>query len=169
MATVSGFQLNTTIHAAFWIYRPDPVVDPVSKEQFVEVNSLQYAECNAASILANILTVQVASGVMTLGLDTSANCRAGQPIILSGLTNAAFANGEVLTVAAVGPGYARCATPDPDYPQMSEPAGGLVTDAQSRTAWLYYAATDVSTSQAPRKLDGVVAARFVYDMEALFL
>ena len=168
MATVSGFQMNTTIHAAFWIYQPDPAVDPVSKEQFVEVNGLQYAECNAAVILANVLTVQVSSGVMTLGLDTSANCRPGQPIILSGLANAAFANGEVLTVASAGSNRIRCATLDPDYPQAAEPAGGLVTDAQARTAWLYYAATDVSPSQAPRRLDGPVAARFVYDMEALF-
>ena len=28
----SGFQNNTTIHAAFWIYKPDFTFDPKGKE-----------------------------------------------------------------------------------------------------------------------------------------
>ena len=170
MATVTGFQQNTTIHAAFWIYKPDPAVDPVSKEQFVEVNSLQYIETNAASVVASVSSTQVAPpNVLTCAVDTVANVRAGMPVIFSGLTGSPFLNGEVVTVSGVGPGLqftAGFATGA--YGPTPEPAGALATDAQARTAWLYYADTNVSTSQAPRKLEGVVASRFVYDMEALF-
>ena len=43
MAARSGFQSHTTIHAAFWWYKPDPL-DPVGREIMVEVNSIQYIE-----------------------------------------------------------------------------------------------------------------------------
>lgn len=41
MAPQSGFQTNTTIHAAFWIYKPNNSID---REVMVEVNSLQFIE-----------------------------------------------------------------------------------------------------------------------------
>ena len=41
MAPQSGFQTNTTIHAAFWIYKPNNNTD---REVMVEVNSLQFIE-----------------------------------------------------------------------------------------------------------------------------
>lgn len=44
MASQSGFQLNTTIHAAFWWYKPDPSIVPPPKEIMQEVNSLQRIE-----------------------------------------------------------------------------------------------------------------------------
>jgi len=44
MAAQSGFQKNTTIHAAFWWYKPDPSVIPPGKEIMQEVNSLQRVE-----------------------------------------------------------------------------------------------------------------------------
>jgi hypothetical protein len=44
MADQSGFQTNTTIHAAFWWYSPDRTVDKTTREAFVEVNSIQYIE-----------------------------------------------------------------------------------------------------------------------------
>jgi hypothetical protein len=44
MPSQSGFQNNTTIHAAFWIYKPDPTAIPPGKEIFVEVNGLQFIE-----------------------------------------------------------------------------------------------------------------------------
>ena len=47
MAAQSGFQVNTTIHAAFWIYKPDPSVIPPGKEIMQEVNSLQRVEATA--------------------------------------------------------------------------------------------------------------------------
>jgi hypothetical protein len=43
MAPQSGFQSNTTIHAAFWIYK-DLAVVPPAKEVMVEINSLQFIE-----------------------------------------------------------------------------------------------------------------------------
>ena len=44
MAATSGFQTNTTIHAAFWIYIPDPQVTPPGKVIIQEVNTLQRVE-----------------------------------------------------------------------------------------------------------------------------
>ncbi len=44
MPATSGFQKNTTIHAAFWIYKPDPAIIPPGKEVMVEINSLQFLE-----------------------------------------------------------------------------------------------------------------------------
>lgn len=47
MPAQSGFQTNTTIHAAFWWYKPDPSVIPLGKEIMQEVNSLQRIETTA--------------------------------------------------------------------------------------------------------------------------
>ena len=47
MPAQSGFQANTTIHAAFWWYKPDPSVIPPGKEIIQEVNSLQRVEATA--------------------------------------------------------------------------------------------------------------------------
>lgn len=44
MAAQSGFQTNTTIHAAFWFYIPDPSAVPPGKEIIQEVNGLQRVE-----------------------------------------------------------------------------------------------------------------------------
>jgi len=82
----SGFQNNTTIHAAFWLFKPDPTIDPVGREILVEVNGIQYIEANQD--------------------------------------------------------HSKC--------------------------WIYYAMTDVSTSQRAYVLEGVVAQAFLSDMEALF-
>lgn len=43
MPASSGFQLNTTILAAFWRFVPDPA-DQTGKEIMVEVNGIQYIE-----------------------------------------------------------------------------------------------------------------------------
>jgi hypothetical protein len=44
MPSQSGFQSNTTIHAAFWFYIPDPAVVPPGKIIVQEVNTLQRIE-----------------------------------------------------------------------------------------------------------------------------
>ncbi len=44
MANQTGFQSNTTIHAAFWIYKPDRTLDPIGREIMIEVNSIQKIE-----------------------------------------------------------------------------------------------------------------------------
>ncbi len=44
MASQHGFQTNTTIQAAFWIYKPDPTIAPPPKEIMQDVNSIQRIE-----------------------------------------------------------------------------------------------------------------------------
>jgi hypothetical protein len=168
MANLSGFQSNTTIHAAFWVYKPDPTVDPVSKEQFVEVNSIQYIEASPAVVLASITSVQVTSNVLTLTLTSTAGIRQGQTLLLSGLTTATFLNRQLVIVATVNGSSVTvtAAFTNPNYGPAADT--GSVADASTRKAWLYYAQTDVSTSQRALILDGIVASLFVYDMEVLF-
>lgn len=47
MASQSGFQKNTTIHAAFWWYKPDPSANPPGREIMQEVNTIQRVETTA--------------------------------------------------------------------------------------------------------------------------
>jgi hypothetical protein len=47
MANQSGFQSNTTIHAAFWWYKPDRQLDPTGREIFIEINGVQKIEVSA--------------------------------------------------------------------------------------------------------------------------
>jgi len=86
MPTLSGFQVNTTIHAAFWIFRPDSTLDPVGREVIVQVNNIQKIE----------------------------------------------------------------------------------STQDHNKVWIFYAQTDVSTSQRPEILEGPVAQAIMTDMEALF-
>lgn len=168
MATISGFQSNTTIHAAFWIYKPDPTLDPVSKEQFVEVNSIQKIEANAAVVLGSITSTQVTSNVLTVTVSNTGSLRPYQQVILSGLTNSIFLNGQVVTVNQVTPTTFTATFINANYTATAEPVGALVTDTTNRVAYLFYPEAAVSPSQAPLKLEGAVAARFIYDMESLF-
>lgn len=168
MATLRGFQSNTTISAAFWILKPDSTVDPVSKEQFVEINSIQYMEANAAVILSSITDVQVNNNVLTLTVASTSGIRSGMAVIFTGLTNATFLNGQVITVTSIAPTQIIANFTNANYGPASEPAGATLTDATSRMVWIYYSASNVSTSQTPRQLQGPVAAMFLYDMENLF-
>jgi hypothetical protein len=56
MAHQYGFQLNTTIHAAFWIYKPDQTLEPTGRETIVEVNRLQYIESNFPVVSCRTVT-----------------------------------------------------------------------------------------------------------------
>jgi hypothetical protein len=47
MPSQHGFQSNTTIHAAYWRYVPDPNAVPPGKEIFVEINGIQFIEASA--------------------------------------------------------------------------------------------------------------------------
>lgn len=168
MAPITGFQANTTIHAAFWIYKPDPTYDPISKEEFIEVNSIQRVECNGQVTLSTIPSVQVASNLLTVTVAGTSGLRVSQLVIFYGLTNATFLNGQVVYINSVGANTFTANFTHANYAPTAEPAGAQVVDTTNRVAYLYYAETSVSTSQAPRKLEGAVAARFIYDMEALF-
>lgn len=168
MPTVTGFQSNTTIHAAFWIFKPDPSLDPTGREQFVEVNGIQYAEAKQAMVLGSITNVILTSNILTLNIANS-SVKPQTMVIFSGLTNATFLNGQIGRVISVSPTQVVISFIAVDYPSAVEPAGAQMIDAGSAMIELYYASTNVSTSQAPRRLDGVVAAKFIYDMEALFV
>jgi hypothetical protein len=168
MAATIGFQANTTIHAAFWIYRPDPTVDPVSKETFVEVNGIQYIEANAAVVLASITSTQVASNIVTVTVSTTGQMRPGQVVILGGLTNSTFLNGQLLAVTSTTSTSFSASFTNSPYVPVAEPAGAQVIDTTHRMCDLYYAETSIATTQQPRKLTGPVAARFLYDVEQLF-
>jgi len=168
MAPITGFQANTTIHAAFWIYKPDPTLDPISKEEFIEVNSIQRVECNGEHLLSAISNVAVTSNVLTVTVAATSGLRVSQQVIFYGLTNATFLNGQVVYINKVSGNTFTAAFINANYGPANEPAGAQLVDTTNRVAYLYYAETSVSTSQAPRKLEGAVAARFIYDMEALF-
>lgn len=168
MANLSGFQSNTTIHAAFWIYKPDPTISPADKQQFIEVNSLQRIEASPQVILANIQSVQITTNTVTLTVDSTANLRKTQTVILSGLTNATFLNRAIASVTVQSATTLTFNLTHVNYGPTAEPAGALVSDAGDRKVWLFYAETAMSPSQAPTTLVGPAAALFVYDMEVLF-
>jgi hypothetical protein len=85
MAPSSGFQSNSTIQTAWWIWKPDPS-DVISREVMIDTSKIQYIEASS----------------------------------------------------------------------------------NHNNVWLYFPASDVSTSQRPYALEGEVAQAFLADMEALF-
>lgn len=168
MAFISGFQSNTTIHAAFWIFKPDPLIDPRGREVMVEVNAIQYTEATQAHVISSSVTnVLLLNNVLTLTCDPGA-AKLNGLVLFQKFTTATFLNGHIGRITKVTPTSITFAFNAANYPSAPEPAGAEVIDAGSRMIELYYAAGAVSTSQAPRKLEGPVAARFIYDMEGLF-
>lgn len=169
MATISGFQSNTTVTSAFWMYKPDPVIDPVSKQELIEVNSIQRIEANAETVLTTISSTSVTSNVLTVTVASSAQLRSGQQVIFRGLTdsNDTYLNGQVVTIGGVTPTTFTAAFVTANYSATTETTAQVI-DTTNRTLYLYYAETTVSTSQAPQKYVGAVASRFIYDLEALF-
>lgn len=164
----AGFQLNSTITGAFWLYRPDPVVNQVDREIMVQINNIQYLEATPAQVVANnISSVSVQSNVLTVTGNLS-GITSGISVGFTKLTNAAFLNKQVVTVISVSGNSFTANFTNPNYGPMAEPPGAQGVNAGVRTVWIYYPETGVSTSQAPRKLEGVVATLFLFDMEALF-
>jgi hypothetical protein len=78
MANQTGFQTNTTIHAAFWIYKPDPAIDPTGQEILVEVNGIQKIESTQDH--SKVWLYYAANNVST----------SQEPYILTGAVAAAF-------------------------------------------------------------------------------
>lgn len=39
-----GFQTNTVIQTALWIYKPNPALDPAGKEFCINLNQIHYIE-----------------------------------------------------------------------------------------------------------------------------
>jgi hypothetical protein len=246
----AGFQSNTTIHAAFWIYKPDFTYDPKGKEVMVNVNNLQYLEAdqptvrmpaissisisggiltivgqnsfqnnmsaalinglqnatflnglivpvggaqttqiqaNMPAITADVASVQITSNVLTV--TARQQWIPGMTVTFSGLVNATFLNGQTLTLTSVSrnfsdpSGYASftAAFVHADYTFLNEIGtvtlntngysntdSGAVYDPAARKVWLFFAESNVSTSQHPRELTGIAAQAFITEMEALF-
>jgi hypothetical protein len=168
MAQTTGFQQNATISSAFWIYRPDPVVNQIDREILVAVNGIQYLEATPAQIVVNSFTsIGISNNLLTI-IGSFSGVQPGMNIYFTGLTNAAFLNGEVVIVNSVSGNQFTANFTGVNYGPTSEPSGAQGVNAGVRTVWLYYAESNVSPSQAPRRLDGVVATLFIYDMEGLF-
>jgi len=107
----TGFQSNTTIHAAFWIYKPDFTYDPKGKEVMVNVNGLQYVEINQPVIrMPAITNISIAGGVLTIsGVNTfQQNMSAA---LINGLANALFLDGEIVPVSSATPQQIVCTMP----------------------------------------------------------
>jgi hypothetical protein len=251
----AGFQLNTTIHAAFWIYKPDFSYDPKGKEVMVNVNAVQHIEADQPTVrMPSISSISISGGVLTISgsntfqpnmsaalinglanatflngaivpvggaspqqiqatmptitapvtaVEVSSNVLTitakqewvvGMTVTFSGLVNATFLNGQTVTIASISKklsdpsGYATftAAFTNADYGNLgcgsgddtglatlntngySEVDSGFVTDPSARKVWLYYAETDVSTSQRPLILSGIAAQAFLNVMETLF-
>lgn len=99
----AGFQKNTTINAAFWIYKPDFHFDAKGKEVMVNVNNLQYIEANQPTIrMPQISNISIAGGLLTVtGVNTfQPNFNAA---IINGLQNATFLNGRIVPVSSATP------------------------------------------------------------------
>lgn len=251
----TGFQLNTTIHAAFWIYKPDFTYDALGKEIMVNVNGLQYVEANQAVVkMQNLTNISISGGVLTvtgvnsflagqeaallnglqnalfldgiivpvstvtpttitatmpaivasvsnvmvvsnvLTVTANNNFVVGMTVTFSGLVNATFLNGQTVTITSVSHNFS-----DPsgfasftanfgiaDYAAggcgmgndigfatlntngYSNADSGSVSDPKSRSVWLYYDLTNVTTSERAYILHGVAAQKFIIDMEDLF-
>src|SRR5271157_3168357 len=99
----AGFQKNTTIQAAFWIYKPDFRFDPRGKEVMVNVNNLQYIEVDQPTIrMPQITNIAISGGLLTVtGTNTfQPNFNAA---IMNGLLNATFLNGKIVPVSTATP------------------------------------------------------------------
>jgi hypothetical protein len=249
-----GFQSNTTIHAAFWIWKPDPLLDPIDKERMVNLNDLQYIETNQPAVLMpGIAGIAISDGVLTvtgnssfksgmnaalsglgnatflnglivhvrtvtptkftahmppisaeisriqilgnvLTVTANNNFTVGMSVTFSGLVNAAFLNGQTVTITGVSVnfsspsgfasftadfnhtdyGVAGCGDGNDNGVAVLNTDGysagdsGSASDTASRTVWLYYAETAVSTSERAYILKGTSAQAFINDMEALW-
>jgi hypothetical protein len=99
----TGFQLNTTIHAAWWIYKPDFSFDPRGKEVMINTNGLQYLEADQPTIrMPQITNIAISGGLLTVtGTNTfQANMNAA---LINGLQNATFLNGKIVPVSTATP------------------------------------------------------------------
>src|SRR5208282_1390386 len=99
----AGFQRNTTIQAAFWIYKPDFRFDQHGKEVMINVNNLQYIEVDKPTIrMPQITNIAISGGLLTVtGVNTfQPNFNAA---IMNGLQNATFLNGKIVSVSSATP------------------------------------------------------------------
>src|SRR5271157_5868207 len=98
----TGFQNNTTIHAAFWYFKPDFTFQQEGKELGVNINRLQYWEFNQPTIRTpHITNIAINAGILTVtGVNTfQSNFSAA----LNALQSATFLNGVIVPVNSATP------------------------------------------------------------------
>jgi hypothetical protein len=99
----AGFQLNTTIHAAWWIYKPDFTFDPKGKEIMVNVNLVQHIEANQPVVrMPQITNIAISGGILTV-TGTNTFQPAMNAALMNGLQNATFLNGLIVSVGQTTP------------------------------------------------------------------
>jgi len=132
----AGFQLNTTIHAAFWIYKPDFTFDPHGKEVMINVNGLQYLEADQPTIrMPQITNIAIAGGILTVtGVNTfQANMNAA---LINGLTNATFLNGKIVNVSTATPQQFTATMPAITAPVSAVEVMSNVLTVTARQDWV---------------------------------
>jgi hypothetical protein len=132
----AGFQSNTTIHAAFWIYKPDFSFDPHGKEVMINVNNLQYIEVDQPTIrMSQITNIAINAGVLTVTGNNSfqANMNAA---LINGLQNATFLNGKIVPVSTATGTAFTAALPTITAPISSVEVSSDVLTITARQNWV---------------------------------
>lgn len=132
----AGFQKNTTISAAFWIYKPDFTFDQKGKEIMVNVNDLQYLEVNQPTIrMPQITNIAINGGLLTVtGVNSfQPNFNAA---IINGLRNATFLNGMIVPVSSATPQQFTATMPTITAPVTDVMVASNVLTVIARQEWV---------------------------------
>jgi hypothetical protein len=131
----TGFQNNTTIHAAFWIFKPDFTFQHEGKEILVNINRLQYVEFNQPVVRTpQITNIAINAGVLTVtGITTfQANFNAA----LKGLQAAPFLNNLIVPVNSATPQQFIATMPTISAPVTSIEIASNVLTVAARQQWV---------------------------------
>jgi len=132
----AGFQRNTTIQAAFWIYKPDFRFDQHGKEVMINVNNLQYIEVDKPTIrMPQITNIAISGGLLTVtGVNTfQPNFNAA---IMNGLQNATFLNGKIVSVSSATPQQFTATMPVITAPVTDVMVASNVLTVVARQQWV---------------------------------
>src|SRR5579863_9374592 len=132
----AGFQLNTTIHAAFWIYKPDFTYDPKGKEVMVNVNAVQHIEADQPTVrMPSISSISIAGGVLTIvGVNSFQNNM--NAALINGLQNATFLNGLIVPVNTATPQQIQATMPTIAAPVTQVQVSTNVLTITARQQWV---------------------------------
>jgi hypothetical protein len=131
----TGFQSNTTIHAAFWFFKPDFTYQQEGKELGVNINRLQYWEFNQPVVRTpQITNIAISAGVLTVtGINTF------QPhfsAALKGLQSATFLNNLIVPVNNATPQQFIATMPTITAPVTSIEIASNVLTVTARQQWV---------------------------------
>lgn len=132
----AGFQSNTTIHAAFWIYKPDFNYDPRGKEIMVNVNGLQYVEADQPTVrMPSISNIAITGGVLTV-TGTNSFQSSMNAALINGLANATFLNGLIVPVSTATPQYFTAQMPTITVPVTQVQIASNILTITARQQWV---------------------------------